>query len=79
MITKQKIEYMIQTLQIALDELQYREEYKEKENKLEDGGYHHWFYNQNRTPNLTLIHENLKSVGRYSRIVEKEIPTIYSR
>lgn len=79
MTTKQKIEYMIQTLQIALDELQYREEYKEKEDGLEEGGYHHWFYEQNRTPNLTLIHENLKSVGRYSRIVEKEIPTIYSR
>lgn len=44
MTTKQKIEYMIQTLQIALDELQYREDYKEKENGLEEGGYHHWFY-----------------------------------
>lgn len=79
MTTKQKIEYMIQTLQITLDELQYREEYKKKEDGLEEGGYHHWFYEQNRTPNLTLIHENLKTVGRYSRIVEKEIPTIYSR
>lgn len=74
MTTEQKIEYMIQTLQIALDEMRYRKEYKKKE--AEKNSY---FYERNRCPNLTLIHENLKSVGRFANIVEKEIPTIYNR
>lgn len=73
MTTEQKIEYMIQTLQIALDEMKYRKEYKKKESEGNS-----FFYEQNRSPNLTLIHENLKSVGRFANIVEKEIPTIYN-
>ena len=84
MTTKQKIEYMIQTLQIALYELDYRDEYLQQESELSERNNNYYdtkqyFYDNHRNPNLTLIRENLKTVGRFAYIVEKEVPTIYSK
>ncbi len=69
-----KIKYMMQALQIALDELNYVKEYKEKGVEAAEKNQSWAFYNYNRTPNMTLVRENLKTVGRLAYIVEKEIP-----
>lgn len=84
MTTKQKIEYMIQTLQIALCELDYRDEYLKQESELPEkiSSYYdtkQYFYDNHRNPNLTLIHENLKTLGRFAYIVEKEIQYFFDR
>lgn len=74
METTQKIEFMMASLQVALEELEYKEWYttKCKEDK-KNGGCIYNFIPGNRIPNMTLVRENLKTVGRYSSIVAKEI------
>lgn len=73
MTTEQKIDYMIQSLQLAKDEIEYAKEYldgKESDEKYFDWG--HKGYN-NRNPNGTIIRESLKSVGRMANIVASEV------
>ena len=57
---KEKIDYMIQCLELAKDEIAYAESYE---------------YNRsyNRLPNGTIIRENLKMVGRLANIVANEV------
>lgn len=74
MTVKENIDYMIQSLQIAKDELNYAEKYmtvKEKE------GENFWEYGHmgqdSRLPNGTIIRESLKTVGRMANIVASNV------
>lgn len=63
---------MIQFLQLAKEEIEYAEKYLKEKSKDKD------FYNcghmgHNRTPNGTVIRENLKQVGRMANIVANEV------
>lgn len=65
MDVKEKIDYMINSLKIAKEEIEYAEKYKaEPPNR---------YYDKRRNPNGTLIRENLKSVSRMSSIVAKDV------
>lgn len=69
----EQIDYMIKSLQLAKDELEYAEKYlreKDEDEKFYDYGH---FGNNNRTPNGTIIRENLKMVGRMGFILSKKI------
>ncbi|WP_027294878.1 hypothetical protein [Robinsoniella sp. KNHs210] len=75
---KQKIDFMISSLEVAKGEIEYSEEYKRKLLSVQEGGSPEWeFYQINRNPNITLARENLKTVSRYSSIVAKELPEIF--
>lgn len=67
MTVKEKIDFMIMSLMIAKQELEYAEICKEEENTSFRRYYNH------REPNGTLIRENLKTVSRMSSIVSKEV------
>ena len=65
MDVKQKIDFMIMSLEIAKQELEYAESYlKNPPSNRNDN---------RRFPNATIIRENLKSVARIGAIVSKEI------
>lgn len=75
---KEKIKFMIGSLQVALDELEYAEKYKmlynNKRHREELSGQHDFsFYSEYRTPNGTLIREALRNVSRLAPIVAKDI------
>lgn len=80
MTTEQKIDYMIQSLHLAKDEIEYAKEYlseRESDEKFFDWGHKGY---QSRNPNGTIIRESLKSVGRMANIVASEISlSPYSR
>ncbi len=71
MTVKEQIDYMILSLQIAKDEIDYAEEYIEKQKKDEDFySYGHMGYS-NRSPNGTLIRESFKMVSRVANLAAK--------
>lgn len=75
---KEKIKFMIGSLQVALDELEYAEKYKKMYDSKRisekiSGRCDFGFYSENRTPNGTLIREALRNVSRLAPIVAKEI------
>ena len=73
MTTVEQIDYMIQSLQIAKDEINYAELYKKKQNNDKNFyNYGHAGY-QMRTPNGTVIRESLKMVGRIANIAAKNV------
>ncbi|MEY8352512.1 hypothetical protein AALB39_04055 [Lachnospiraceae bacterium 54-53] len=73
MTTEQKIDYMIQSLQLAKDEINYAKEYfSGRESDVNYLLWGHKGYNS-RNPNGTIIRESLKSVGRMANIVASEV------
>lgn len=73
MTVVEQIDYMIQSLQVAKDEIEYAEKYiKEKENDKEFYQYGH-FGHDNRKPNGTVIRESLKMVGRMANITASNV------
>lgn len=73
MTTEQKIDYMIQSLQLAKEEIAYAKEYFCKRDK-DDNFYQygHMGYDS-RNPNGTIIRESLKQVGRMANIVANNV------
>lgn len=72
MTIEQKIDYMIQSLQLAKEEIAYAKKYLEEKNKDKEF-YQYGHMEQNRTPNGTIIRESLKQVGRMTNIVANGI------
>ncbi|MBS5369731.1 MAG: hypothetical protein KHY19_09750 [Coprobacillus cateniformis] len=73
MTVKEQIDYMILSLQIAKDEIDYAEEYIEKQKKDKDFySYGHMGYSK-RIPNGTLIRESLKMVSRVANLAAKKV------
>lgn len=73
MTVKEQIDYMILSLQIAKDEIDYAEKYIKEEKKDEDFySYGHMGYS-NRSPNGTLIRESFKMVSRVANITAKKV------
>lgn len=73
MTTEQKIDYMIQSLQLAKEEIAYAKEYFSKREK--DGNFYqygHMGYDS-RNPNGTIIRESLRQVGRMANIVANDV------
>ena len=74
MTTVEQIDYMILSLQLAKDEIEYAEKYMKA--KAEDSKdfykYGHMGY-VNRMPNGTIIRESLKMVGRTANIVANNV------
>lgn len=77
MNTIEKIDYMMASLQIAKDEISYSIEYKKIKKEERKRNINPWDYNsklyKKRTPNLTIIRENLKMIGRMGFVTSKEI------
>lgn len=75
MKVEDQIDFMINSLMIAKEELQYAREFKRhKDQDRKDGkGYYNSYAYNHRAPNPTLIRENLKTVGRLANIVSKRI------
>lgn len=74
MTVKEQIDYMIQSLQIAKDELDYAEKYMEAKEK--DGKEFYWYGHMgqdNRLPNGTIVRKSLKTVGRMANIVASNV------
>lgn len=73
MTNEQKIDYMIQSLQLAKEEIEYAKKHIEEKNK--DNDYYcpgHSGY-ELRFPNGTIIRESLKMVGRMANIVANDV------
>lgn len=73
MTTKEQIDYMIQSLQIAKDEIEYAEWYKTESDKDE---HFHWYAHagyEKRRPNGAIIRESLKMVGRMANIAANNV------
>lgn len=69
----EQIDYMIQSLKVAKDEIEYAEWYKnEKDKDIKFYDYGHVGY-EARMPNGTMIRESLKMVGRVANISAKNI------
>lgn len=74
MTTVEQIDYMIQSLQLAKDEIEYAEKYMEAKEK--DGDkFYSWGHmgKEDRFPNGTIIRESLKMVGRMANIVANNV------
>ena len=69
-----KIDYMIKSLNIAKDEIEYAQAYNLR--KMTDESFGHDFYSgyggTHRLPNGTTIRESLKMVGRIANQVANE-------
>lgn len=63
---------MIQSLQLAKEEIAYAKEYLEKKN-MDKEFYQYGHMGQNRIPNGTIIRESLKQVGRMANIVANDV------
>lgn len=73
MTAEQKIDYMIQNLQLAKEEIAYAKEYSDKSITDKDFyQYGHMGYDS-RNPNGTIIRESLKQVGRMANIVANDV------
>lgn len=72
MTPEQKIDYMIQSLQLAKEEIAYAKIYLEEKNKDKDF-YQYGHMGQGRNPNGTVIRESLKQVGRMANIVANDV------
>jgi hypothetical protein len=69
MTTVEQIDYMIQSLKLAKDEIEYAEEYK-KEEKTHKNDCE---FSRKRVPNGTIIRESLKMVGRMANIAANNV------
>lgn len=73
MTTGEQIDYMIQSLQIAKDEIEYAEKYiNEKSIDKDFYKYGHYGHDK-RIPNGTIIRESLKMVGRMANIAANNV------
>ena len=69
-----KIDYMIKSLEIAKDEIEYAETWNDKKNQKGDEFYNYSGYGHNhRHPNGTIMRESLRMVGRMANQVANEI------
>ena len=73
MTTVEQIDYMIQSLQVAKDEIEYAEKYMEEKNSDKEFYQYGHFGHDNRTPNGTVIRESLKMVGRMANIAASNV------
>lgn len=73
MTTIEKINYMIQSLQLAKDEIEYAEKYMKEKDKDKDFYFYGHMGFDNRFPNGTIIRESLRMVGRTANIVANEV------
>jgi len=74
MTTVEKINYMIACLQIAKEEAEYLEHYKEREQKVSEDHDKWWsWYCKNRVPNKALIKDNLRNAARTGFVVAKMV------
>ena len=74
MTTVKQIDYMIQSLKLAKDEIEYAEEYmKTKGEEGEDFYKCGHMGDSNRVPNGTIIRESLKMVGRMANIAANNV------
>lgn len=71
MNTGEKIDYMVQCLQVAKAEYEYSADYLANEPSIEDGYYE--YVRSHRNPNKTLIRENLRNVARMGFVVANEV------
>lgn len=69
----EKIDYMIQTLQLAKEELELAEMYFDEKEKDKDFYNYGHMGSNDRMPNGTLIRENIKTVGRMAGMVANNI------
>ena len=72
MTTVEQIDYMIQSLQVAKDEIEYAEKYIKERNSDKDF-FEYGHFGRNRTPNGTVIRESLKMVGRMANIAANNV------
>lgn len=72
MTVEQKIDYMIQSLHLAKEEISYAKEYLNKSVKDKDF-YQYGHMGQGRNPNGTIIRESLKQVGRMANIIANDV------
>lgn len=72
MTTVEQIDYMIQSLKVAKDEIEYAEKYMEEKNSDEEF-YQYGHFGRNRTPSGTVIRESLKMVGRMANIAANNV------
>ena len=69
----EKIDYMIQSLQLAKDEINYANNYKNKQEEQGDKFYSYCGYGTiHRSPNGTIIRESLRMVGRMVNQIANE-------
>lgn len=69
-----KIEYMIKSLEIAKDEIEYAENWESKKNNQGDDFYKNYGYgDKHRYPNGTIIRESLRMVGRMANQVANDV------
>lgn len=74
MTTVEKINYMIACLQIAKEEAEYLEHYKEREQKVSEDHDKWWsWYCKNRVPNKALIKDSLRNAARTGFVVAKMV------
>jgi hypothetical protein len=73
MDVKNQIEYMIMSLQLAKDEIEYAEWYRKAEKT--DKDFYLWGHKgyDSRQPNGTIIRESLKMVGRLANITANKV------
>lgn len=70
----EKIDYMIKSLEVAKDEIEYAEIWKNKKNQQCDEFYNYSSYgNDHRHPNGTIMRESLRMVGRMANQIANEI------
>ena len=72
MTVEQKIDYMIQSLQVAKEEIAYAKEYLELKG-IDEDFYQYGHMGQDRNPNGTIIRESLRQVGRMANIVANDV------
>ena len=69
----EQIDYMIQSLQLAKDEIEYAEKYI-NEKSIDKDFYKYGHYGRGkRMPNGTVIRESLKMVGRMANIAANNV------
>ena len=73
MTTVEQIDYMIQSLQVAKDEIEYAEKYINEKNSDREFYQQGHFGHGNRVPNGTVIRESLKMVGRMANIAANNV------
>ena len=72
MTNEQKIDYMIQSLQLAKEEISYAKTYTDRQ-KLNKDFYNYGHMGHDRIQNGTIIRESLRMVGRMANIVANDV------
>lgn len=73
MTNEEKIDYMIQSLQVAKEEIAYAKRCVKEESKDKKYYYPGHSGHENRIPNGTIIRESLRMVGRMANIVANDV------